>query len=34
MSVVVQGLVELYDPAQIDVLQRVNAILEGDRTSP
>ncbi|WP_235883884.1 MerR family transcriptional regulator [Saccharopolyspora elongata] len=33
MSVVVQGLVELYNPAQIDVLRRVNAILEGDRTS-
>ncbi|MEV5541516.1 MerR family transcriptional regulator [Saccharopolyspora shandongensis] len=32
-SVVVQGLVELYNPAQLDVLQRVHAILEGDRTS-
>ncbi|WP_410658832.1 MerR family transcriptional regulator [Amycolatopsis sp. lyj-112] len=28
-SVVAQGLVEVYNPAQIDVLQRLNALLEG-----
>lgn len=28
-SVVLQGLVELYNPAQLDVLQRLNTLLEG-----
>lgn len=27
--VVLQGLVELYNPAQLDVLQRLNTLLEG-----
>ena len=29
MSVVVQGLVEVYNPAQLDVLPRLDALLEG-----
>ncbi|RSM84224.1 MerR family DNA-binding transcriptional regulator [Kibdelosporangium aridum] len=32
-SVVVQGLVELYNPAQLDVLRRVNALLKADAES-
>ncbi|WP_432757841.1 MerR family transcriptional regulator [Saccharopolyspora erythraea] len=31
MSVIGQGLAELYNPAQLDVLQRVNALLEENR---
>lgn len=33
LSVFLQGIVEFYHPAQIDVLQRVNAILERDAPS-
>ncbi|MET0135554.1 MAG: MerR family transcriptional regulator [Kibdelosporangium sp.] len=30
-SVVLQGLVELYNPAQLDVLQRLNTLIEANR---
>ncbi|WP_130342402.1 MerR family transcriptional regulator [Herbihabitans rhizosphaerae] len=32
--VVLQGLVELYNPAQLDVLRRLNALLEGTLPEP
>lgn len=31
-SVVVQGLVEFYNPAQLDVLRRANALIEANPT--